>query len=137
MSGDSDNGNLYEMGPEFFDEAGDPLVMTITLPPVHAFPHPLTFNALYFDVERGVGTGQGAVQDVDPELMVRWSDDGGATFRFERTLKMGQQGRRMQNLKTYRLGQSGRDGRVMQISCSARVARAVYQLMAHVEKDVA
>lgn len=137
IAGDADNGNLYEMSASFHDEAGDPLVMSVTLPPVHAFPHRLTFNALYFDAERGVGTGQGAAHDIDPELMVEWSDDGGATFRHQRTLRLGQLGKRMTRVTTHRLGQCGRDGRVFRLSCSARVARALYQVMADVEKDAA
>lgn len=135
--GDRDLGQLYEMGREFLDEAGTELKMVVTLPPVHAFPHPLTFNAVYIDAEKGVGTGTGEVQDVDPELVLRWSKDGGHTFGQQRSLKLGQQGKRITTIKTYRLGQSTVDGYVFQIECSTRTARALYQVVADIEKDAA
>jgi hypothetical protein len=135
--GDADEGKLYEMSADFFDEAGTPLVSTVVMPSVHAFPNPLIFNAMYIDVQTGVGTGQGATQDVDPELMVEWSDDGGATFAGQRVLKLGQQGKATTRVRTFRLGRSGEDGRVFRISCSARVARALYGVSVDIEKAVA
>lgn len=137
IAGSADEGLLYEMGPDFADEAGEPLVCEVTLPPVHAYPHRLTHNEFFLDCEKGVGLGQGAPQNVDPEVMLSWSDDGGATFTGQRLLKMGQQGKRVQTLRTARLGQSKRDGRVYRISCSAKVVRAFYQAMADVRKDAA
>jgi hypothetical protein len=137
IAGDADTGNLYEMSAEFGDEAGEPLVMSATLPPVTAFPSRITFHSVHIDAETGVGTGQGATQDVDPELVLSWSDDGGATFRHERRLKLGEQGRRNVRLSTFRLGQCRSAGRVFRVTCSARVARALYQMQADVEKDAA
>lgn len=137
IAGDRDAPKFYEMGQDFADEAGEPLVMAVTLPPVSAFPHPVTVNALYIDVERGVGTGQGASEDIDPEIMLEWSKDGGATFIGARTLKIGQQGKRLQRVVARRIGQSKDLGFVFRISCSAKVARALYGVYADVEKDAA
>ena len=126
IAGDATTGVIYEMSSDFYDEAGSPLVSEIILPPVHAFPYPLIFNALYLDVQTGVGTGQGDAQDIDPEIMVEWSEDGGDTFAGQRMLKLGEQGRSTTRVRTYRLGQSKEDGRVFKISMSAKVARALY-----------
>lgn len=136
ICGDRDIPNLYEMSQEFKDEAGDPLVFSVTLPSVSAYPHPLTLNALYIDVERGVGSGQGAQQDIDPEIMLEWSKDGGATWAGPRALKIGQQGKRLTRVTTRRFGQSLL-GFTLRISCSAKVARALYGVYAEVEKDAA
>ena len=40
------------MGPQFKDDAGDPLVSSVIPPTVHAFPQRVTHNALYIDVQR-------------------------------------------------------------------------------------
>ena len=126
IAGDATTGVLYEMSADFYDEAGTALVSEIILPPVHAFPYPLIFNAIYIDVQAGVGTGQGDDQDVDPEIMISWSEDGGETFGNERRLKLGQQGKTTTRVRAYRLGTSKEDGRVFKLSMSAKVARAIY-----------
>ena len=134
IAGDLTEGKIYEMSADFFDEAGDPLVSELTMPPVHAFPSPLVFNAMYIDVQRGVGTGVGATEDVDPELMVSWSEDGGETFAGERVLKLGQMGKTTTKVRAFRLGRSGENGRVFRISCSAKVARALYGVSVDIDK---
>ena len=99
IAGDADTGALFEMGPQFKDDAGDPLVSSVIPPTVHAFPQRVTHNALYLDVQRGVGTGQGDPQDVDPEIMLEWSHDGGQTFSTQRMIKLGQQGRNLTRIQ--------------------------------------
>lgn len=135
IAGERDEGNLYDMSDAYADEAGSPLKMVTTFPPVHAFPVPLTFHAFYMDAEKGVGTGQGDDEDIDPELILRWSKDGGATFGQQRALSLGVQGARTKELKTFRLGQSTADGYVFQIECSAKVVRALYQAAVDVVSD--
>lgn len=137
IAGDYQRGQVYEMGAEFGDEAGDPLIMDVTLPPVHAYPAPLTFHSIHIDAEKGVGTGQGASQDVDPVLVLKWSRDGGYTFSSERRLALGGQGQRTAEIKSYRLGQSTADGYVFRLQCSAKVVRALYQIQADVARDEA
>lgn len=137
IAGARDAPELYDMSRDYLDEAGTPLQMVATLPPVHAFPNPLTFNAVYIDAEKGVGTGTGATEDVDPEIVLKWSRDGGYTFGAQRALKLGQQGKRINRIHTHRLGQSTADGYVFQIEASTRTVRALYQLTADVEKDAA
>ena len=136
ICGDRDSPNLYEMSQDFKDEAGDPLVFSVTLPPVTAYPYPVSISALYIDVERGVGTGQGEAQDIDPEIMVEWSKDGGATWVGPRVLKIGQQGKRLTRVVARRLGQSLL-GFTFRLSCSAKVSRAIYGVYAEIEKDAA
>jgi len=126
---------LYEMSPDFSDEAGEPLVMESTLPVAHAHPKRMTINTVYLDVERGVGTGQGDAQDIDPEIELAWSKDGGHTFSTPRYLKLGQQGQRRRLPRTHKLGQAGDAGFVFRLRCSAKVARAIYGMSADAETD--
>ncbi|CAA2139593.1 hypothetical protein [Hyphomicrobium sp. ghe19] len=136
IAGDADRPILYEMSPAFFDDAGDPLISTVVLPPVHAFPYKTTHHALYIDAERNVGSGQGRPQDVDPEMIVDWSDDDGNTFKTPRTISLGQQGSKLKRIQPLmRLGQAGPNGRVYRASWSAKVARALYQCSADIEKN--
>ncbi|CCB64474.1 hypothetical protein [Hyphomicrobium sp. MC1] len=137
IAGDVASGALYEMSAKFTDDAGKPLISSVVLPRVHAFPYRLRYYSLYLDVQKGVGVGQGASQDVDPEIMVEWSDDGGATYKGQRTLKIGQQGKPMVRVRTHRLGQAGENGRDFRISWSAKVDRALYQAAANVRQVAA
>lgn len=124
---------LYEMGPQFFADAGEPLVMQATLPPLLAPGKRITIHRAWWDCERGVGTGQGDAQDIDPEIMVEWSLDGGATFGGARKIKLGQQGKRTNELEVRRLGQCKGLGFVFRLTCSAKVARAIYQGQAEID----
>jgi hypothetical protein len=137
IAGDTATGSLFEMGPQFLDDAGDPLVTTVTFPTMTAFPYRTTHNALVIDVQRGVGTGQGDDQDVDPELMVEWSHDGGETFHAQRMLKLGQMGRNLTRVRTHRLGQAPENGRVYRLSWSAKVDRALYAAAVDLERNAA
>lgn len=137
ICGDRDTPSFYEMGPEYKDEAGSPLIMSVTLPPLTAYPYNITVHAVHIDVERGVGVGSGEPQDVAPELMLEWSKDGGATWNGPRHIGIGEQGRRMTRVTSWRFGQSKMHGFTFRISCSAKVARALYGVYAEIDKDAA
>lgn len=126
---------LYEMGPEFFADSSAPLVMEMTLPPLAVPTKKITIHRVWWDLERGVGTGHGESQDVDPAVVVSWSLDGGHTFAGHRTVQLGQQGQRTRELVLNRLGQCKGHGFVFRLQCSARVARAVYQGQAEITVD--
>ncbi len=135
IAGDAETGTLYEMSPAFYDEAGEPHVLEVITPPIHAFPYRLRHNRLFIDLERGVGTGQGDDQDITPELMVDWSDDGGNTFGNERTVAIGEQGQRMVRVGLLRLGlPRGDNGRVYRFRISAKVRRGFYAASLDVDK---
>lgn len=136
LAGDRNNPVLYKMSQDYFKEDLDPIKLKITLPPVHAYPKRLTFNSFYIDMEKGVGTGSaGALEDQAPEVILRWSKDGGYTFGSERRLKLGAQGARTKRIRTYRLGQSNPDGYVFQLEAPTKTVRAIYQCMAEVDSE--
>jgi hypothetical protein len=134
IAGDADSGTLYVMSSDFGDEAGNPLVMEVVPPAVHAFPYRLRFNTAFIDVEAGVGINSDDAEDVSPELMLSWSDDGGATFGAERRIALGVDGQRRTRVRTHRLGTAGEDGRVFKFSISAKVARGLYGLTLDADK---
>lgn len=125
IAGDDTTGGLYIMGPEYYDEAGSALVMTIQTPPVHAFPYPLRFEGIYIDIIPGVGANSSAAADLDPMLMVSWSDNGGKTWSAERLAPLGRQGDYLRRVRLTRLGVGSTVGRTFKFSCSAAVAKAI------------
>lgn len=83
---DHSNGKIYQLDFDTFQDNGNVIQRARASSPIHAgvyseFIAPgslLFFNRVEFDVLVGVGltTGQGS----DPQLMVRYSDDGGYTW---------------------------------------------------------
>lgn len=124
--GDYTDNKLYVMSNDAFTEGSDPLVMTIQTPPVHSYPELLEYLAIYLDVIPGVGLASGAAQDIDPVVMVSWSDDG-INFTSERSLKLGEMGQTVRRAKATRLGQSkhGGGGRTFRFRISAAVAKGI------------
>jgi hypothetical protein len=123
------------MSPDYFDDDGLPKVISMTFSPLVVPGKNITVHKVHWDLERGVGTGQGAAQDIDPEVMLSWSKDGGATFGGNRLLKLGQQGKRTGDIETFRLGRCKGHGFVFRLTCSANVARAIYQGVAEISVD--
>jgi hypothetical protein len=135
LVGSSTQPIIYEMSPSFFEDAGQPLVSTMTFAPLMYPGKRITVHKAWWDFERGVGTGQGDAQDIDPEIALEWSLDGGATFGGSRLIKLGQQGKRTNDLEAWRLGQCKGQGFVFRVTCSAKVAKAIYQGQAEITLD--
>lgn len=89
--GDYENGKIYELSMDAYDDDGD------ELPAIRVCRHvkdgslkKVTHHRLQLDMEVGVGltTGQGS----DPQAMLKWSDDGGNTWCNEVWRSMGRIG---------------------------------------------
>ena len=124
IAGDATTGNLYIMSDTAFSEGAHPLISTIRTPPVHGFPHKIVFNALYLDILPGVGLNSTAPELLDPEMMIRWSDDGGSSWSAERRVALGRLGQTVKRGVIRRLGRTTQQGRIFEFSVSAAVARA-------------
>lgn len=120
--GDWETGQLYRYSLDAFDDAGRPL------PAIRQCPHIgeqrgrlQFFGSLQVDFETGVGlpTGQGS----DPQAMLQWSDDGGATWSNEVRASMGKIGERRARVRWRRLGKS-RD-RIFRVTVTDPVKRAI------------
>lgn len=98
MSGSS----ILRIAPAVYDDDGNPLMFLMTMPPVYAGGQTIRAGAFELLCKTGVGlaTGQGS----DPQLMLRWSDDGGLTWSNEHWRSLGVQGARAQRLRWNRQG---------------------------------
>lgn len=72
--------------------------------------------------------------DVDPVLLVSWSDNGGKTWSPERSMPLGRLGDYTRRAKLTRAGTGNSVGRTFRIRISAGVARAIQAMWADVEK---
>lgn len=126
IAGDYTSNKLYRMSSDLVSEVDDELVMTVQMPPVHAFPESLEFRSLYLDVIPGVGLASGDAYNTDPEGMLSWSDDG-IHFTAPRLLKLGKMGETVKRVMTHRLGQTkrGGGGRTFRFSASADVVKGL------------
>lgn len=147
------SGTLYQMSPTAYDEAGTPLVVEITTPPVHSWPNRMQVSALHLDMIPGVGLegyqasvsrmlmwGQktlrwgdsllswGVTEEVEahngnPKVMISASYDGGNTFGTERAVEIGRLGEYQRRIVSRRWGVTKQAGIVFRFRTSAAVMR--------------
>ena len=125
--GDATLGKLYRMSPDATAEGSDPLVMTVQTPPSHAFPYRASVGRLDIDVIPGVGLNTNSAAELDPEMMVKWSHNGGQTWAVERRVRLGRQGESTLRAVLWRLGIIPSTGRTYEFSISAAVAKGIVQ----------
>ena len=123
--GDYANGKLYKLSSSAYDEAGGHLRFHLQTPPIHAYPHSLVFDRMFVDTIPGTGLNSTDTHDSTPEVMLKWSDDGGKSFGPELTKQTGKKGEFTKKVVFNRLGQSGEDGRIFDVSMSAAVIRGL------------
>lgn len=105
--GDYRNGRLYAFNKATLTDNGTPrkwLRRWRALP--QATDHAVKFNWLNIGVQTGIGVPPGT----NPQLMLRWSDDGGNTWSHGRFLAVGKTGATTQIIKFNRLGMTRRFG---------------------------
>ncbi|QIN95337.1 tail tubular protein B [Xanthomonas phage PBR31] len=121
--GDFQNGNIYQMSRQFYSDNGNPLVAWRRTP--HLWDknnRERVFNQrMQIEFTPGVGlqTGQGQ----NPQIMMRWSNDGGQTWSNEHWQSVGLVGETKHRAIWRRLG-SARD-RVYEVKFSDPVPRDV------------
>ena len=103
--GDYENGNLYELDLDTFDDNGAAqrwLRSWRALPTGENDLKRTSQHSLQLDCESGVGLNDG--QGSDPQVMLRWSDDGGHTWSNEHWAGMGKIGVYQRRVFWRRLG---------------------------------
>lgn len=93
LVGDYQNGKVYALSLDTYSDDGSPqrwLRSWRALPTGQNNLKRTTHHGLQLDCETGVGlpTGQGS----NPQVMLRWSDDGGHTWSNEHWVEMGRMG---------------------------------------------
>lgn len=121
LVGDYSVGKLYEQSLDVFEDAGRPLILTLESAPLHVNRERADHHSIEIRHEPGVGltTGQGA----DPQIMLQFSDDGGATWSNERWKSLGAKGKRATRTEWRRLGRSRE--RIYRVAISDPVQRAM------------
>jgi hypothetical protein len=132
--GDYETGAIYELDPDTNTDNG------ISIKRLRASPHfsegmtLIRHNAIQIDMETGVGTS-GTGQGTNPQLMLRYSDDGGHTWSSERWADVGPIGKTKTRVIFRRLGAS-RD-RVYEVSMTDPVKVVFIGAELNVEQGVA
>jgi hypothetical protein len=116
--GDAFSGNIYQQSIAFYDDAGTPIRRVRRAPHISSEQQWIFHSQLQLDIEVGVGVplfdGQG--QPRGPQVMLRWSDDGGKTWSNEHPESFGQVGHFRKRVVWRRMGRS-RD-RIYEVSIS-------------------
>lgn len=99
LAGDHTNGWLMEMSYSFFSDDWEDVMGTgALLRWLRRAPHlvkdgkGVCYHRMEVDCERGVGDGSSGTPESDPQMSIRWSDDGGDTYSNEMLRSMGRLG---------------------------------------------
>jgi hypothetical protein len=115
--GDYENGNLYAFDPDVYADNG---AIQRWLRSWRALPtgantlRRTTHHTLQLDCETGVGLNNG--QGSDPQVMLRWSDDGGHNWSNERWTSIG------------RIGQFGKRAFWRRLGMTMKIRDRVYEI---------
>jgi hypothetical protein len=74
--GDYENGKVYEMSTDYYDDAGYEIRRTVYSPESHSGLKPTFYPSIQIEFESGVGLESG----LDPQAMLQFSNDGGKTW---------------------------------------------------------
>jgi hypothetical protein len=90
LVGDFENGKIYEVSLDTYTDNGNTIRRVRRCPHLVADLQRFYFDELQIQFQPGVGlvTGQGS----DPQAMLRWSNDGGATYSNEHWTSIGKIG---------------------------------------------
>jgi len=125
--GDYENGNIYAFDMDTYADNGQIQKWLRTwraLPPGQNNLKRTAQHAMQIDLESGVGLNLG--QGDDPEVMLRWSDDGGHTWSNEHWAKVGKIGEFYRRVWFRRLGMTLKlRDRVYELSMTDPVKTAV------------
>lgn len=120
LVGDYENGKIYQQALSIYDDNGNPKRWMRTCPHIADEGNNeqyITFHRVQLIMQTGVGIETGEIQDTNPEVMLRWSDDGGHAWSNEYWVSAGAVGEYNARALWRRLGRS-RD-RVFQFAGSS------------------
>jgi hypothetical protein len=104
LVGDRVSGTIHEMSLDTYADGSDAIRRLRRSPHISQENRWLYHHCLVMDMEVGVGlqTGQGS----DPQIMMRFSDDGGFNWSNTHSRSIGKVGKRRQRVQWNRLGRS-------------------------------
>jgi len=113
LVGDLLEGNIYEMRTDVYTDVDGVKIRRLRRGP-HIAQEQLMIRHDFFQIDMEVGVGLKSGQGSDPQVMLRWSDDGGNTWSNEHWRSAGKIGKYKTRVFWTRMG-SARD-RVYEIS---------------------
>lgn len=131
LVGDDTSGKVYFLDPDNpGQEDGATVTAIAAAPPLWNEAENAFMNNLVIDMEGGVGltTGQGS----DPQVMLRWSDDGGHTWSNEHWRKIGKKGEYNARARWDRMGMFRQ--RILELSISDPVRRTVLGAYSQIDR---
>lgn len=133
--GSTVSGNIYAIDENSYSENGQEIVTTLRTARIEDFPKGAAVGTLDIDIETGVGIDVGATSSdtVNPELTLRWSDDGAKTWKGGRLYPLGKKGEYRKRVRATRLGSFGAQGRVWEMSISSRVFKTIVAMQMQAE----
>lgn len=118
--GDYQNGNLYQLSSTVYTDNGVAIVSRRTSPHIEKDMDRIFYSQFQIDFEPGVGT-DGSGQGIDPNVILRYSDDSGRTWSNEKWTTLGKIGHTKHRAQWFRLGHSR--ARVFEVTITDPVKR--------------
>lgn len=128
LAGDYENGNLYALDWNATEENGQPLIADRVCGYVQDAQNPMTAN----QIELVMDTGKGGLHG-DNTVMMRYSDDGGSTWKNWKYKSMGKVGQYGKRIRFQRLGQFL--ARIFHFRVTSPVSRDLIACYAQMEQD--
>lgn len=123
-----DNGGLFKLKPGVYEDDDDTISFKAVSAPVFRLGARIDMPRLHVDVEAGVGLSSG--QGSDPQIMLRWSDDGGHNWSNEKWRSLGALGQRVKRITFRQLGQFS--NRIFEIVVTDPVKAAILGVYADI-----
>jgi hypothetical protein len=130
LVGDWESGKVYSLEMDVYTDNEDPILRLRRAQTFSEDGAKITFESLTLDMETGVGTATG--QGSDPQVMLRYSNDGGRTWSNYKQKSIGAQGQYGSRVKFGPTG-SGRD-RVWEVSMTDPCKFALFGASARIVK---
>lgn len=121
LVGDWENGNLYEMSLDAFDDAGDERLHLRSWPNTSNDGDRISYDRFIVDME----VGQAGANDPEPQVRLRWSDTRGQTWGTPLSRGLGARGEFGRRAQFNRLGTDRGMGRIFEVSWSTKVKTAL------------
>jgi hypothetical protein len=103
--GDYENGNIYELTREVMTDNDQPILRRRRAPHLTADLDRVFYSAFELDAQMGIGL-DGVGQGTDPQVMLRFSDDGGHSWSNEKWASLGKIGQTKSRARWRRLGKA-------------------------------
>lgn len=123
--GDYSTNKLYKVSRSAYDEAGNNLIWRARTAPMHAYPNQISCDELYLDFVMGVGLVSSDAHASNPQVGLRWSDDGGYSWSNQLFRSLGATGVQTQRVTYAGLGSTQATGRIWEVECSSPVIRCL------------